>query len=491
MKRTILCLVAALMFLGVDAKIKLPALVDSNMVLQRNTEVKLWGEASPSKKVTITTSWNNKTYSTKADEDGKWAVKVATTDAGGPYSIVISDGEKVVLDNILLGEVWICLGQSNMEMPVCGFVNQPVEGSAQVVAEANQWPDIRMFTVPRAPSKEPLHDTKGKWKTSSPAAVSEFSATGYFFGRMLNQVLNIPIGLITSNWGGSAIEAWMSEEVVSSLTTINQEVAHQGKGNHNAVARLYNGMIVPLQHFTSKGFIWYQGCSNRHNWFDYKELQVAFVKQLRQLWGDDEMPFYAVQLAPYKYEGDTLRSLPLVIEAQYQAMAELPKMGIAATTDIGNRSCIHPEHKKEVGDRLAWLALTNDYGIEGLPASAPTYKSMERKENKLVLSFNNLSDGSANDPNSIRGFYKNRYLQPKGFEVAGEDKVFYPAKASVVWWKNKIEVWSDEVPNPVAVRYAFVNFPAEANVETTYNLPLVPFRTDNWEIPAEEIGEIR
>ena len=491
MKRIVICLLAALMTLGVSAKIKLPALVDSNMVLQRNTEVKLWGEASPSKKVTVTTSWNNKTYYTTSDSEGKWSVMVETTDAGGPYNISISDGEKVLLDNILLGEVWICLGQSNMEMPVGGFVYQPVEGSAQVVSEANLWPQIRMFTVPRAPSETPLFDTKGVWKTSSPASVSEFSATGYFFGRMLNQVLNIPIGLITSNWGGSAIEAWMSEETVNSLQNINQEVAHQGKGNHNSVARLYNGMIVPLQDFTAKGFIWYQGCSNRHNWYDYKELQVAFVKMLREKWGNDKMPFYAVQLAPYKYEGDNLRSLPLVIEAQYQAMAELPYTGIAATTDIGNRLCIHPEFKKQVGDRLAWLALANDYAIKGVPASAPTYKSMERKENKLVLSFNHLSDGSANEPNSIRGYYKDSYIQPKGFEIAGEDKVFRPAKANVVWWKNQIEVWSDEVPNPVAVRYAFVNFPADANIETTFNLPLVPFRTDNWIIPAEEIGEIK
>jgi sialate O-acetylesterase len=250
-------------------------------------------------------------------------------------------------------------------------------------------------------------------------------------------------------------------------------------------------MIVPLQDYTAKGFIWYQGCSNRINWYDYKELQVAFVKMLRQMWGNDEMPFYAVQLAPYTYEGDNLRSLPLVIEAQYQAMAELPHTGIAATTDIGNRTCIHPEKKKEVGDRLAWLALANDYGIKGLPASAPTYKSMERKDNKLVLSFNNLSNGSANEPNSIRGYYAHSYIQPKGFEIAGEDKVFHPARANVVWWQNKVEVWCDEVPNPVAVRYAFVNFPREANLETTYNMPFVPFRTDNWEIPAEEIGEIR
>lgn len=490
MKRVIICLVAALMTFGAEAKITLPRLVGDNMVLQRNTEVNLWGEATPSKKVTITTSWNDQTYRTTADKDGKWAVKVATTEAGGPYTITISDGEKVVLNNILLGEVWICMGQSNMEMPVGGFVYQPVENSAQYVSEANQWPDIRLFTVPRAPSSEPLYDTKGEWKTSSPASVAEFSATGYFFGRMLNQVLNIPIGLITSNWGGSAIEAWMDDEVIKSLP-VNQEVAHQGQWDHTKAERLYNGMVVPLQNYTAKGFIWYQGCSNRHNWYDYKELQVGFVKMLRQMWNNEKMPFYAVQLAPYTYEGDNLRSLPLVIEAQYQAMAELPYTGIAATTDIGNRTCIHPEKKKEVGDRLAWLALANDYGIEGLPASAPTYKSMERKDNKLVLSFNNLSNGSANEPNSIRGYYEHSYIQPKGFEIAGEDKVYHPARANVIWWQNKVEVWCDEVPNPVAVRYAFVNFPREANLETTYNLPFVPFRTDNWEIPAEEIGEIR
>ena len=176
MKRIIFCLVAAFMTLGVSAKIKLPALVDSNMVLQRNTVVKIWGESEPSKKVTVSTSWNNRTYYTTSDSSGKWSVMVETTDAGGPYNISISDGDKVLLENILLGEVWICLGQSNMEMPVCGFVYQPIEGSAQVVSEANQWPQIRMFTVPRAPSETPLYDTKGVWKTSSPWSYVEPSA---------------------------------------------------------------------------------------------------------------------------------------------------------------------------------------------------------------------------------------------------------------------------------------------------------------------------
>ena len=490
MKRFLCCVLTLMMGAQVSAEVRLPAVLGSNMVLQRNTEVNFWGEATPRSRVQIVTSWDGQKYEVRADEQGHWQTKLFTGEAGGPYTIRVSDGDVRVLENVMLGEVWICGGQSNMEMPVCGFMYQPVEGSAEAVTEAMQYPGIRMFTVPKVSSDTPKEDCEAEWQISSPASVSAFSAVGYFFGQTLSKVLNIPIGLITPNWGGSNIETWMTVEAIDATPGINLEMAKSGQAENSAPQRLWNGMILPVCHFTARGFIWYQGESNRKNWFDYKALQVSLVKLWREAWGNDQMPFYMTQLAPYQYEGNDLRSLPLIIEAQYQAAAEIPHSGIAATTDLGNPTCIHPQKKRDVGQRLAWLALANDYGIEGLPAPAPTYQSMEREENKLVLSFNHLSSKyDWNAANSLMGYLPDGYVTPEGFEIAGADRVFHPAKANYKWWENKIEVSSDQVPEPVAVRYAFRNYCPEANVMTTMGQPLVPFRTDDW--PVEDIGEIQ
>ncbi len=497
MKRLLLFLVTMTVAVSLAAEVKLPSILGSNMVLQRNSEVNLWGTASPDKYVTVETSWNKKKYKAKSDSEGKWALKVHTGEAGGPYSISISDGKKVVLENILLGEVWICTGQSNMEMPVCGFMYQPVENSSEyILYSASETPNIRMFNVPRVSSKKPEENCGGEWLLSTPKNVTTFSAVGYLYGKVLTKAMNgIPVGLISANWGGSRIECWMTEEVIDGIEGINHEVAKSGTNSTSAPQWLYNGLIHPIRNFTAKGFIWYQGCSNRHNWYDYKKLMVSLVKFWRGLWGDEKMPFYYTQLAPYTYEGDDLRSLPMVIEAQYQAMEEIPYSGIAATTDVGNRTCIHPSQKYEVASRLAYLALANDYGLAGVPRPAPTYKEMEfvqdeRRGNMLVLSFNNLSmKHQWNEPDSFQGFEKDGYCTPEGFEIAGEDRVWHEARASYRWWENRIEVWSDKVPEPVAVRYAFKNFPKKANVKTTMGQPLAPFRTDNW--PVDDIGEIR
>ena len=300
-----------------DAKVGLPSILGDNMVLQRNTEVNLWGSADAGKTVTVETSWNGKKYRTKSDDNGKCSLKVATGEAGGHYSIIISYGEKLVLENILLGEVWICGGQSNMEMPVCGFMYQPVENSSEhILYAASETPNIRLFTVPRKESTVPLEDCESEWLLSLPENVSAFSAVGYFFGKALTKAMNgIPIGLVTANWGGSRIECWMTKEAINAIEGINHEVAMGGKGATAAPELLYNGLIHPVRHFTAKGFIWYQGCSNRLNWYDYKKLMVALVELWRAEWGNEKMPFYYTQLAPYTYDGDDFRSLPLVIEA--------------------------------------------------------------------------------------------------------------------------------------------------------------------------------
>ncbi|MBQ8483331.1 MAG: sialate O-acetylesterase [Bacteroidales bacterium] len=492
MKRILLLAVMAILPFAMHAEVRLPSVLGSNMVLQRNTEVNLWGTADAGKTVTVETSWNGAKYKVKADSEGAWSLKVVTGEAGGPYTITFSDGRKTVLDNILLGEVWICGGQSNMEMPVCGFMNQPVENCAEFVMNAGQYPGIRMFTVARNSTSEPQTDCKGEWLCSTPASVSTFSATAYFFGLTLYKMLGVPVGLLTSNWGGSTIETWMSKEAVDAIEGIDHKLISEWKGEASEPGLLYNGMILPIKDYTAKGFIWYQGCSNRKNWFDYKELQKGLINLWRKDWGNDKMPFYITQLAPYRYEGDNLRSLPLVIEAQYQAAAELENVAVAATTDLGHPTCIHPAKKLQVGQRLAYLALARDYKVAGVPKACPTYKSMEKDGSTLILSFNNLSEPNHfNDPDSFVGFGPDTTLRMAGFEIAGEDGVFHPATVRMKWWQNKIMVSSEQVPEPVAVRYAFKNYCPEANVRTNYDLPLAPFRTDNWEIPAEEIGEIR
>ena len=471
------------------AEVRLPAVLGDNMVLQRESEVNLWGWAQPRKVVKIKTSWNKKRYRVRADADGKWLVKVVTASAGGPYSITFSDGKKTRLENILLGEVWICSGQSNMEMPVQGFLGQPCLYAAETMRQARQYPDIRLFTVARDSTDVPRDDCVGEWLCSDPKTVGAFSAVGYYFGRCLNQYLGVPVGLITTNWGGTNIEAWMSPESNRKLGVDDEYTKQNWDEYYLPCSVLYNGMVVPIVNYTAKGFIWYQGESNRGNWKEYADMQAEMIRQWREAWGDENMPFYITQIAPYRYSGAEKRRSALLVENQIKATKMVPNCAMASTTDVGTYSLIHEPDKLSVGERLAWLALSRDYGIEGVPAEAPTYKSMEIKEGKAVISFNNLCEpNDQSDPRSFNWLDDQGQVvrSVKGFEIAGADRKFRPAKARLLWSDNQVEVWSDEVKNPVAVRYCFNNY-SETNLKTTLGQPVVPFRTDDWEIPAEEI----
>lgn len=285
--------------LSVSAKVSLPSLVGDNMVLQRNTSVNVWGKAKAGAKVSVSVSWSKERYRTKADPDGNWRVRVATADAGGPHTMTISDGEPVTVRGIMLGEVWLCCGQSNMEMPLCGFMMQPVENYPEYLMDVpTEASLIRFFQVPRVPADEPADTCGGEWLLPTMRNASQFSACGYFFGRALSKALvGVPVGLISSNWGGTRIECWMSDEAILSTEGINHEFALSGEGVTSEPHRLFNSMIWPLRHYTAKGWIWYQGESNRINWFDYRNLMVSMVDLWRNIWEDEGMPFYFVQLA--------------------------------------------------------------------------------------------------------------------------------------------------------------------------------------------------
>ena len=489
MKKLLLLSAILLMTIPVTAEIRLPAVLGDNMVLQRESEASLWGWATPRKKVRIKTSWNKKRYRVRAGSDGKWLVKVKTIGAGGPYTITISDGKKTRLENILLGEVWICSGQSNMEMPVQGFLGQPCLHAAETMREARQYPDIRLFTVARDSTDTPRDDCKGEWLLSDPKSVGAFSAVGYYFGRCLNQYLGVPIGLITTNWGGTNIEAWMSPESNAKLGVDEEYTKRNWDEYYFPCSVLYNGMVLPIANYTAKGFIWYQGESNRGNYKEYADMQAEMIRQWREVWGNDKMPFYITQIAPYRYSGAEKRRSALLVENQIKATTMVPNCAMASTTDVGTYSLIHEPDKLSVGERLAWLALARDYGIEGVPAEAPTYKSMEVKDGKAVISFNNLCEpNDQSDPRSFNWLDDQGQVvrSVKGFEIAGTDKKFHPAKARLLWSDNQVEVWSEDVKDPVAVRYCFNNY-SETNLKTTLGQPVVPFRTDDWEIPAEEI----
>ena len=456
-----------------SAKVQLPALLQDNMVLQQQTEANLWGKADPQKKVTVTTSWDKEKYTTQADENGAWKVAVSTPAAGGPYSITISDGDKIELNNVMIGEVWICSGQSNMQMQVAGLSGQPVTGSNEAILEGAQDKNIRMFTVKREMSQTPLDDchTDTGWREASTQSIAEFSATGYFFGKNLYDVLNVPIGLIEADWGGTCIEAWMSDESAKKIQPDQtRDIKRWGAANQTAC--LFNAMVHPLINYTAKGFIWYQGETNllMQNTPYYSQLMQEMVSLWRDLWGNDSMPFYFVQIAPYEYWGTDQIDVPLIVEQQLDATDKIPYSGIASTTDIGNKSCIHPPYKPTVGKRLALLALKETYKQGGIVAHSPRFKEARFENGKAYVTF--TSDATLGPD------YTGRIL---GFEIAGADKIFIPAHAEFVQGKQEIVVSSEIVAEPVAVRYAFRNVPKAAELYNCGGLPAFPFRTDSWD----------
>ncbi len=463
----LLCVVAAL-----RAEVKLPAIFSDNMVMQQQSNANLWGTATPNKIVAITTSWDKKVHQTKADKNGDWKLAVETPNAGGPYSITFDDGTKTRIDNIMMGELWLCAGQSNMEMPMKGFKNQPIEnGNMDVLKSANS--DIRLFTVKRTSSLMPKTDVIGEWQMASPESVRDFSATAYYFGKLLNEQLNAPVGLIVSAWGGSSCETWMNADWLRAFpeAKIPQSEADITSKNRNPTL-LYNGMLKPLIGTTMRGVIWYQGEDNYNRASTYADMFSALIAGWRKEWGQGDFPFYYCQIAPYDYEIVTEKGRKVINSAflrEQQAKAELmnENVGMAVLMDVGMEKCIHPADKRTPGERLARLALTKTYGVKGVTAESPYFKEIEVKNDTVVVSFERA-------PMWVN---TNGTFESKHFEVAGEDRVFYPAKAWIE--RSKVLVKSAAVSHPVAVRYAFDNY-VQGDLYGE-DLPLSSFRSDSWE----------
>jgi sialate O-acetylesterase len=475
MKKTkiaLLPLIALLYPFILSAKVRLPTFFGDNMVLQQKTEAAIWGTAKAGSKVSILTSWNNKRYSITAGTDGKWKTKVSTPAAGGPYEITISDGEPITLHNVLIGEVWLCSGQSNMEMPMKGFRDQPILGSNDAIFNsANN--NIRMYIVPRSVKVQVQDTTKSSvWRVAEPEAVSNFSATAWYFGRILQTSLNVPIGLISISYGGSPAEAFMHESALKDFPEIKiPALADSAKANNKTPTTLYNGMLHGFIGYAIKGCIWYQGETNADRPAQYEKLFPAMVKEWRDEFGQGDFPFYYVQIAPYNYlqpgsTNDPKFNSAFLRDAQRKAVSRIPNSGMAVVMDIGEENCIHPANKEVGGRRLAYLALAKTYDKKGFACNSPSYDSLIINGGVCTIKFKDA-------PNGLTSFGK----PLSSFEIAAADKIFRPAKA--VLYRGTILVSSPDVKEPVAVRYAFKDF-IVGDLFSTEGLPVSSFRTDDW-----------
>lgn len=462
------CIASLAMILSASiasADVSLPKIFGDHMVLQQQTEAPVWGKAEKGEQVTVTLG--DAKAETTAGDDGKWSVRIKTPKAGGEALTLVVEGKnKIEFKDVLAGEVWICSGQSNAEWAVVQS-DRPEEEAANA-----KYPQIRLVKVQHNAAKEPQDDVNAAWAVCSPETVPNFSAIGYFFARKLHEELKVPVGIVSTNWGGTIAEAWTSKATLESdpdFAPILERAANFQPGNPNQASVLYNGMIHPIIPYAVRGAIWYQGESNRGRAEQYAKLFPAMIGDWRKLWKQGDFPFYFVQLAPYKYDKsrDALE-LPELWEAQTKTLTASKNTGMAVTTDIGNLGDIHPKNKQDVGVRLALWALAKDYGQKDLVYSGPLYESSAVEGNKIRVKFKHAAGLQAKSG------------EPQLFTIAGEDMKFVPAKAVIDG--ETVVVSSDEVAKPVAVRYGWSEWaePEQYNLFNKAGLPASPFRTDDF-----------
>ena len=458
--------------------LRLSHLFTDHAVLQRETSAPVWGWGRPGATVQVTGSWNGKTVRTTVAADSTWRVSLLTSAAGGPYSIKVKSGREVLtVSDIALGEVWLCSGQSNMEMPVCGFGFQEVEGATEAIMSAPETASlVRVFDIKTPKKTEPVSDVDACWACTDGAVTANTSAVGYFFARRLARSLGVPVGIVVNAWGGSRIEPWMTREMIDAAGITAEDRAAidaiEEKPDRwpETPELIWNCRVAPIAGYAARGIIWYQGCSNIGQGC-YDKLQAAMVRSWREAWGRN-LPFIYTLLAPYEHGDADGRWRPHFVETQLHTQELLPDSWAVCTETLGNRVTVHPAKKKEVADMMVMRALQNVYGINpGVSIELPRPKDVVYEPDgtvKVTLTqvWSNLASISSRSV--------------VGFELAGEDREFRLAQAEVDWDGQTILVRCPEVPHPVAVRYAFRNWMG-ANLAKSNGIPVPPFRTDNWE----------
>ena len=463
MKRLLLPVVLGILGVQAMAQLRLPAVLCSNMVLQQNDSVMLWGWGYNLQNVQIHTSWNATTTSTRVSNQGHWKTKLKTPAAGGPYLLTISSGGVVLtLDNVMIGEVWLCSGQSNMEW---NYYNNPKTVGAELTNARN--PAIRFFQVPRTASAWPQDDVKGAWTVCDSNTLKQFSAVGYFFGKTLHQQLGVPIGLINASWGGTPTEVWTPAEEIynNSMLKAAAEKLREVPWCPVTPGLLYNGMVHPISNYNIAGAIWYQGEGNTANAETYHLGFSTLLAQWRKAW-KKIFPMYYVQIAPFAY-GRPFEGA--IVREQQQLAAALPKVGMVVVADlIDSLTDIHPGNKKDVGLRLANYALAKTYGKNVGAYQSPTLEGATLTGKTVTIVVAQAPQGLVQRGPSLTGFL-----------ICGADGIWLPASGTIKG--NNIVLWNDAVPMPTHVRYCFSNT-GVGNVFSAEGLPLAPFRTDNWPI---------
>ena len=483
--------------ISMKATIQLPALISDNMVLQQNARIQLWGRAKPFENISIRLSWQKKSQQVRADKLGNWKINIRTVRAGGPHSILFSSSDtSITVNNILMGEVWLASGQSNMEFPV-GKADGWRNGTHNYQTEIPKafYPNIRMIDVPNRVSDSIQNDFTGSWKICDTNTVKEFSAVAYFFAKEIFEKTGYPVGIINSTWGGTPAESWTKKEVLESDTGFTRILeryqamldaypdaykkyqvafnnwltdtsakkkkpsAPSGTDWNKSPYKLYNGMIAPLLNYKIRGTIWYQGESNANYAWQYRRLFPAMIKSWRKEFNHKNMPFYFVQITPHKGQN------PVIREAQLYSWQNVSHTGMVVTTDYGDTNNIHPRNKEVVGKRLSLWALKNEYRHKQVIASGPVFSHMKKEGDKIRIYFNYGSGLTTPSNTSLMQFSI----------AATTDSAFLPANAVIE--DNTVLVWNNNIINPADVRYGWQNL-AVAELYNSAGLPASPFRTD-------------
>ncbi|NIJ44880.1 sialate O-acetylesterase [Wenyingzhuangia heitensis] len=490
-------LVVVLGITTVKAEVVLPKFFSDHMVLQRNNNNPIWGTAQKGEKIMVSIA--GQSHQTKADKNGYWKIRLDKMKAGGPYKLIVQGDNKIELNDVLIGEVWLCSGQSNMGWKVGGTTYADLE-----IASAN-YPNIRLLKAPLQGSLTKQYDLDAQWEKCSPENVGSFSANGYFFGRRLHQVLGVPIGLINVAWGASALETWIPREAMDAAGTYTEMLSQwdermsnftdktlkketkayevwvksgkKGKNmspvrdhriGQNTPANGFNYMVHPILGYGIKGAIWCQGETNLGRSYQYRRMFPLLINTWRELWGQGDFSFYWIQVAGMKTKPTAPEQSYWAEMREAQTMTlKLPNTAEAVVYDLGEGNNIHFKDKQSSANRLVLHALSKDYNYK-IKANSPSYESMKVKGNKITITFKDVSSK----------LYAFDVSTVKGFTIAGKDQKFVFAKAKIIG-KNKVEVFANEIENPVAVRFAWANNP-DANLYDKTNLPVTAFRTDNW-----------